>query len=196
MMRVQKLITKRHIKKKNLMLDVLFFIVFEKQNSIKFIQRKNYKNTSFVHTNFIQNYNWAFWKKHTPFNVTPIDIIGYNNIINPIFTTQQFICNQTILIYNLFSLNFNKNILLIQSKESKFISTANLLPGFSFYEREVSELFGINFSKKKDNRNLLLDYGNFTKPMLRGYSQYGKYELRYTKFFDGPKIIKGSLNSI
>jgi len=56
-MRVQKLITKRHIKKKNLMLDVLFFIVFEKQNSIKFIQRKNYKNTSFVHTNFIQNYN-------------------------------------------------------------------------------------------------------------------------------------------
>jgi len=47
-----------------------------------------------------------------------------------------------------------------------------------------------------DTRNLLLDYGNKTTPMKKNYSLYGKDELRYSKFFDGPKILKNSVNNI
>jgi len=57
MIKIQKYITSRLIKEKNTFLDLLVFLVFEKQNSIKFVQKKNYKNTSFFHTNYLRNYN-------------------------------------------------------------------------------------------------------------------------------------------
>lgn len=196
MIRLQKLITKRSIKKTNLMLDVLIFLIFENQNSIKFIQRRNYKNTSFLHTNFLQNYNWTFWRKHSQFSLLPTDIIAYHNIINTVFTTQEFITNRVVTLHNLFSMTFNQNVVLINSLESGTQSTGKLWPAFEFYEREVAELFGITFANKKDSRNLLLDYNNYSTPLKKNNSIYGKSELRYTKFFDGPKILEPTLSSI
>ena len=177
-----------------MMLDVIMFLIFEKQNSVKMSQRKNYKNTAFYHTNFIQNYNWSFWKKHSCFMNMQSDLVSYNNNNNILFTTQKLIDN--ILLYNMWSFLYNNNIIIIKSPESSTISIEKLWPSSSFYEREVSELFGISFFKKNDSRNLLLDYGNLTSPMRKDYSLYGKTELRYTKFFDGPKNVNNSAYSI
>ena len=196
MIRLQKLITKRSIKKKNIMLDVLIFLIFENQNSIKFTQRRNYKNTSFLHTNFIQIYNWVFWKKHSQFFLVPTDIITYHNLINTIFTAQEFITNRLLTLHSLFSVTFNQNVVLINSLESGLQSTGKLWPAFEFYERESSELFGITFFNKKDSRNLLLDYSNYSTPLKKNNNIYGKSELRYTKFFDGPKVLDSTLSSI
>lgn len=57
MIRTQKTITTRYIKSTALQFDILMFLVFEKQNIIKFVQKSNYKNTIFSHVNFICCYN-------------------------------------------------------------------------------------------------------------------------------------------
>lgn len=46
-------------------------------------------------------------------------------------------------------------------------------------EREVSEMFQINFIFKKDNRNLLLDYSQNEHPMLKDFPTEGYKDLYY-----------------
>ena len=59
-------------------------------------------------------------------------------------------------------------------------STALVFKANDWLEREVSEMFGSVFSNKKDSRNLLLEYTNVFKPMLKSFPSVGLFEL----FFD------------
>lgn len=49
----------------------------------------------------------------------------------------------------------------------------------NWLEREVSEMFQINFIFKKDNRNLLLDYSQNEHPMLKDFPTEGYKDLYY-----------------
>jgi len=67
------------------------------------------------------------------------------------------------------SLNNNKNNYWINTIEN-YYSAANWL------EREISEFYNITFQHKKDVRNLMLQYGDFTAPMLKSYPTVGLKE--------------------
>lgn len=49
-------------------------------------------------------------------------------------------------------------------------------------EREISEMFGIQFEDKKDNRRLLLDFSYIGNPMLKSHPVTGFIEVYYNAF--------------
>ena len=59
-------------------------------------------------------------------------------------------------------------------------STASVFKANDWLEREILEMFGFFFDNKADSRNLLLEYTNVFKPMLRAFPSVGLFEL----FFD------------
>lgn len=63
-------------------------------------------------------------------------------------------------------------------------SIENLFFNANWLEREVSEMFGVYFFNKVDNRNLLLEYSCSWSPMLKDFPCEGYFE-SYYNFFDG-----------
>lgn len=49
-------------------------------------------------------------------------------------------------------------------------------------EREVSEMFGVNFVNKRDSRSLLLDYSRNEHPMLKDFPCEGHQDIYYNLF--------------
>jgi NADH:ubiquinone oxidoreductase subunit C len=61
-------------------------------------------------------------------------------------------------------------------------------------EREVSEMFGVNYFFKKDLRKLLTDYSNIDNPLLKSYPTEGFNDIFYNFFED--QVIFSNNNSI
>lgn len=59
----------------------------------------------------------------------------------------------------------------------------------SWLEREFSEMYGVFFYKKKDIRNLLLDYGVLENPMLKDFPNTGFKEVIYDHLDKNIKYI-------
>lgn len=55
-------------------------------------------------------------------------------------------------------------------------SVASLFSNYWWLERESSELLGVNFEFKFDSRNLLLEYTNVLKPLLKFFPSIGFFE--------------------
>ena len=89
--------------------------------------------------------------------------------------------NTNCIIYNFYLLNFNfkLNIISIASNENKLNSISTLFNNASWIEREISEMFGINFLNKMDSRNLLLDYSYIGYPLLKIFPVTGHVEIYY-----------------
>lgn len=74
-----------------------------------------------------------------------------------------------------------KLIMLTHNTSSVLTKTINtLFQNITWAEREISEMFGINFSGKKDNRRLLLDFSFIGNPMLKSYPVTGFVEVYYS----------------
>lgn len=58
-------------------------------------------------------------------------------------------------------------------------SVSHFFQGLEWAEREISEMFGIEFLFKKDNRKLLLDYSFIGFPLLKSFPVTGLFELSY-----------------
>lgn len=94
---------------------------------------------------------------------------------------------KNVLVYNFSSLKnperffiFSVNNLL--NKEAKFqhaTSIESLYSSANWLEREVFELSGVFFSGKQDTRNLLLQYGDLSKPFTKHFPSIGYIELNY-----------------
>jgi NADH-quinone oxidoreductase subunit C len=63
-------------------------------------------------------------------------------------------------------------------------SIAELFPNANWLEREIAELHGVFFLGKKDLRNLLLQYGDTSAPMLKSYPSIGTREIFYDSVSD------------
>lgn len=79
-----------------------------------------------------------------------------------------YVCNY-IFRYNTYNVLYILAYIDIQSIES----IVAIYPNSSWFERECSEFFGINFINSIDTRNLLLDYSNKTMPLRKIW--YGSY---------------------
>jgi NADH:ubiquinone oxidoreductase subunit C len=141
-------------------------------------------------------------KLATPFYTSQLsDMLAYELLQAPV-TSQNNIVNNwskpqnTIIIYNFHSFHSQNRFFIftqgsISSIKSKFLkandssdSIAELFPAANWLEREISELHGINFSGKKDLRNLMLQYGDTTAPFQKLFPSIGVKELFYDPLKD------------
>jgi NADH:ubiquinone oxidoreductase subunit C len=87
--------------------------------------------------------------------------------------------NLNCLIYYFFlsSYNYKLNIITFSSFSDKINSISNLFNNSLWVEKELSEMFGINFLNILDSRNLLLDYSFINNPLLKIFPVIGLIEI-------------------
>jgi len=180
------------------------YLVFEHMSFLIFSSTKNYKN----HFNiFLPNYYYyglnSFFKNEVFFNTSMlidqsfIDCSEYKDKSNYKldYNNNDFILKHNLLLFNVYyffflkirittyTYNFNKNYKTLEF----FFKNSNWL------ERESSEMFGVNFILKKDNRCLLLDYSKNENPLLKKYPCEGYYDIYYNYLDNKLSFIPNNL---
>lgn len=85
------------------------------------------------------------------------------------------------LVYHLLSISQNMRLrIIVEIGESEVASSiCEFHPSANWYEREVFDMFGINFSGHPDMRRILTDYGFEGHPLRKDFPMSGHVELRY-----------------
>lgn len=98
------------------------------------------------------------------------------------------------LVYSLLSLKLNLRILIklkINEKES-VESISSIHQSACWYEREVYDMFGIEFDHAKDLRRILTDYGFVGHPLRKDFPLMGHLEVKYDQTLQ--KVIYQPVN--
>ena len=87
------------------------------------------------------------------------------------------------LVYLLLSHEYNKRIQIEYSiKENEIISSiTSVFPSANWMEREVFDMYGINFKDHPDLRRILTDYGFEGHPLRKDFPLTGHNEVRYSQ---------------
>jgi NADH dehydrogenase (ubiquinone) Fe-S protein 3 len=112
--------------------------------------------------------------------MSAIDTLKYSKFLPNIDIF--FFKNRIILFYIFYTYYLKLRLTLFTTsslENSKIHSIELLYKNSNWLEREVSEMFQINYILKKDNRNLLLDYSQNEHPMLKDFPTEGYKDLYY-----------------
>ena len=93
------------------------------------------------------------------------------------------------LVYLLLSHEFNTRIIIESSiNENEVVPTiTKIYPAANWMEREVFDMYGINFKDHPDLRRILTDYGFEGFPLRKDFPLTGHNEVRYSE--DEKKVI-------
>tara|TARA_B100001769_G_C22036295_1_gene556861 strand:- start:241 stop:840 length:600 start_codon:yes stop_codon:yes gene_type:complete len=93
------------------------------------------------------------------------------------------------MIYLLLSHEFNKRILISSLINSNEVvpSLTKIFPSANWMEREVFDMYGINFKDHPDLRRILTDYNFEGHPLRKDFPLTGHTEVRYSE--DKKKVI-------
>ena len=93
------------------------------------------------------------------------------------------------LVYLFLSHEFNQRILIdYQINENEVVkSLTSVFPSANWMEREVFDMYGINFKDHPDLRRILTDYGFSGHPLRKDFPLTGHNEVRYSE--DKKKVI-------
>ena len=93
------------------------------------------------------------------------------------------------LVYLLLSHEFNTRIIIQSSiNENEVVPTiTKIYPAANWMEREVFDMYGINFKDHPDLRRILTDYGFEGHPLRKDFPLTGHSEVRYSE--DQKKVI-------
>ncbi len=188
---------KKQDKRKKYNFPVSIFIVFEKINPIVFTSKKLTKNhyVFFVDNNWYAGINFflkneLFLNMSTLTEMSAIDTLKYSNF----FSENELIKKNRFMLYNIYYTYFFKiRLTVLTSLGTKVQSIENLFKNANWLEREVSEMYGIQFINKKDTRSLLLDYSKNEFPMLKDFPTEGVNDIYYNFFENKLVYIKNEL---
>ena len=87
------------------------------------------------------------------------------------------------MVYLLLSHEFNQRIIIsYYINENEVInSLTSIYPGANWMEREVFDMYGINFKDHPDLRRILTDYGFEGHPLRKDFPLTGHKEVRYSE---------------
>ena len=85
------------------------------------------------------------------------------------------------VVYNFLSTTQNLRVRLITNiNEADFLpSITNIYPCANWYEREIYDLFGVNFTEHPDLRRILTDYDFEGHPLRKDFPLSGFVQVRY-----------------
>lgn len=85
------------------------------------------------------------------------------------------------IVYSLLSLKLNKRLLLKVELENseKIPSAAAIFSAACWYEREIFDMYGVEFDGCPDMRRILTDYGFVGHPLRKDFPLTGHLQVRY-----------------
>ena len=94
------------------------------------------------------------------------------------------------LVYLFLSHEFNQRMIVsYYVNENELInSLTSIFPAANWMEREVFDMYGVNFKDHPDLRRILTDYGFEGHPLRKDFPLTGHSEVRYSE--DKKKVVK------
>jgi NADH/F420H2 dehydrogenase subunit C len=85
------------------------------------------------------------------------------------------------VVYELLSISFNSRlrVKIFVNEVTSICSIISIFINADWWEREIFDLYGINFNNHPDLRRILTDYGFEGHPMRKDFSISGYVEVRY-----------------
>lgn len=121
-------------------------------------------------------------------DMSAIDTLKYNNIFP---TTEDTENNYRYVLYNIYYMYLLKlRITLVYFTDKTISSIDKIFKNANWLEREIAEMYGLNYTNKKDCRPLLLDYSKNENPMLKDFPTEGEYDIYYNFFENKLMYIK------
>lgn len=169
------------------------FIVFEKLNTNVWSSKLLKPNHFF----FLINKNWfyalnlflkneLFFSNSMLIDSSAIDTLKFSRINDDLELF--FKKNRLIIFYSyyFYNLKLKLNVLMLYNfyTKNRITSVDKLYKSANWVERELSEMFGVNYCNKKDIRKLLLDYSKVENPLLKDFPTEGFSEVFYDFFED------------
>ena len=103
-------------------------------------------------------------------------------VIDNILSKQNYSNQRYTIIYSFLSLRFNKRLLVysnISEDDQNIDSITQIFESANWFEREIYDLFGINFKNHPNLQRIMNDYNFQGHPLRKDFPLTGYEEVRY-----------------
>ena len=103
-------------------------------------------------------------------------------VIDNVLSKQNYSNQRYTIIYSFLSLSFNKRLLVysnISEDDQNIDSITQIFESANWFEREVYDLFGINFKNHPNLQRIMNDYNFQGHPLRKDFPLTGYEEVRY-----------------